>query len=87
MLPSPPRADVSRAWTWTRYVFLTVGRIGSASRDVTQRVEYVDERDKVGMGARRMLPVTSSCLRYQILTCNVVSTAGRLPARVPRDAA
>ena len=29
------------------YVYLTVGRVGSASKDVTQNVEYVEERDKI----------------------------------------
>ena len=29
------------------YVFLTVGRVGSASKDVTQTVEYVEEQDKM----------------------------------------
>jgi ATP-dependent RNA helicase DDX3X len=29
------------------YVFLAVGRVGSASRDVTQRIEWVDQNDKV----------------------------------------
>jgi ATP-dependent RNA helicase DDX3X len=29
------------------YVFLTVGRVGSASKDVTQLVEYVEDRDKL----------------------------------------
>ena len=29
------------------YVYLTVGRVGSASKDVTQHVEYVEERDKI----------------------------------------
>jgi len=29
------------------YVFLTVGRVGSASKDVTQTVEYVEEHDKM----------------------------------------
>ena len=29
------------------YVFLTVGRVGSASKDVTQTVEYVEDRDKM----------------------------------------
>ncbi|GBG30085.1 ATP-dependent RNA helicase DED1 [Hondaea fermentalgiana] len=28
------------------YVFLTVGRVGSAAADITQRVEYVDQADK-----------------------------------------
>jgi ATP-dependent RNA helicase DDX3X len=29
------------------YIFLTVGRVGSASKDVTQTVEYVEEQDKM----------------------------------------
>jgi ATP-dependent RNA helicase DDX3X len=29
------------------YIFLTVGRVGSASRDVTQTIEYVENRDKL----------------------------------------
>jgi ATP-dependent RNA helicase DDX3X len=29
------------------YVFLTVGRVGSASKDVTQSIEYVEEKDKM----------------------------------------
>jgi len=29
------------------YVFLTVGRVGSASKDVTQTVEFVEEHDKM----------------------------------------
>ncbi|CAN0209470.1 unnamed protein product, partial [Phaeothamnion confervicola] len=29
------------------YVFLAVGRVGSASKDVIQKVEYVEDRDKV----------------------------------------
>lgn len=28
------------------YVFLTVGRVGSTSENITQRVEYVEDRDK-----------------------------------------
>jgi len=30
----------------TEYIFLAVGRVGSATENVTQKVEYVDERDK-----------------------------------------
>lgn len=30
-----------------QYVFLTVGRVGSASKDVTQAIEYVEEQDKM----------------------------------------
>lgn len=29
------------------YIFLTVGRVGSASKDVTQTVEFVETRDKI----------------------------------------
>ena len=29
------------------YVFLTVGRVGAASKDVTQTIEYVEEQDKM----------------------------------------
>lgn len=29
------------------YIFLTVGRVGSASRDVIQTIEYVENRDKL----------------------------------------
>jgi ATP-dependent RNA helicase DDX3X len=29
------------------YVYLTVGRVGSASKDVTQSVDYVEENDKM----------------------------------------
>ena len=29
------------------YIFLTVGRVGSASKDVEQTVEYVEENDKI----------------------------------------
>lgn len=29
------------------YVFLTVGRVGSACKDVTQSVEYVENNDKL----------------------------------------
>jgi len=28
------------------YIFLTVGRVGAASKDVTQKVEYINQRDK-----------------------------------------
>jgi ATP-dependent RNA helicase DDX3X len=29
------------------YVFLAVGRVGAASKDVTQRIEWVDQHDKI----------------------------------------
>jgi len=39
------------------YVFLTVGRVGSASADVTQTVEYVEEQDKLDALMRFLLTI------------------------------
>lgn len=39
------------------YIFLTVGRVGSASKDVTQTVEYVEEQDKMDTLMRFLLTV------------------------------
>ncbi|KAL3919027.1 MAG: hypothetical protein SGILL_003959, partial [Bacillariaceae sp.] len=39
------------------YIFLTVGRVGSASKDVTQTVEYVEERDKIDTLMRFLLTI------------------------------
>lgn len=39
------------------YVFLTVGRVGSASKDVTQTVEYVEEQDKMEALMRFLLTI------------------------------
>jgi ATP-dependent RNA helicase DDX3X len=39
------------------YIFLTVGRVGSASKDVTQTVEFVEERDKIDTLMRFLLTV------------------------------
>ena len=39
------------------YVFLTVGRVGSASKDVTQAVEYVEEQDKMDLLMKFLLTV------------------------------
>mmetsp|Transcript_589 Transcript_589/g.1395 ORF Transcript_589/g.1395 Transcript_589/m.1395 type:complete len:653 (+) Transcript_589:85-2043(+) len=39
------------------YVFLTVGRVGSASKDVTQTVEYVEDRDKLETLMRFLLTI------------------------------
>ena len=39
------------------YVFLTVGRVGSASKDVTQTVEYVEEQDKLETLMRFLLTI------------------------------
>jgi hypothetical protein len=30
-----------------QYIFLAVGRVGAAAKDVTQRVEWVEQHDKV----------------------------------------
>ena len=39
------------------YVFLTVGRVGSASKDVTQTIEYVEEQDKLNTLMRFLLTI------------------------------
>jgi ATP-dependent RNA helicase DDX3X len=39
------------------YIFLTVGRVGSASNDVTQTVEYVEEKDKIDHMMRFLLTI------------------------------
>ena len=39
------------------YIFLTVGRVGSASNDVTQTVEYVEEQDKIDHMMRFLLTI------------------------------
>ena len=39
------------------YIFLTVGRVGSASKDVTQTVEFVEERDKIDTLMRFLLTI------------------------------
>jgi len=39
------------------YIFLTVGRVGSASKDVTQTVEYVENNDKLDHLMRFLLTV------------------------------
>lgn len=39
------------------YIFLTVGRVGSASKDVTQTVEYVEERDKLDAVMKFLLTI------------------------------
>jgi ATP-dependent RNA helicase DDX3X len=39
------------------YVFLTVGRVGSASKDVTQTVEFVEEHDKLETLMRFLLTI------------------------------
>lgn len=39
------------------YIFLTVGRVGSASKDVTQTVEYVEENEKMDALMKFLLTV------------------------------
>ena len=39
------------------YIFLTVGRVGAASKDVTQTVEYVEERDKLDAVMKYLLTI------------------------------
>lgn len=44
------------------YIFLTVGRVGSASKDVTQSVEYVDNRDKMDVLMRFLLTLNEGLI-------------------------
>jgi len=39
------------------YIFLTVGRVGSASKDVTQTIEFVEERDKLNALMKFLLTI------------------------------
>merc|ERR1712078_832406 len=39
------------------YIFLTVGRVGSASKDVTQKIEYVEEHDKLNSLMKFLLTI------------------------------
>jgi ATP-dependent RNA helicase DDX3X len=39
------------------YIFLTVGRVGAASKDVTQTVEFVEENDKIDTLMRFLLTI------------------------------
>jgi len=39
------------------YIFLTVGRVGSASKDVTQKVEYIEENEKLDAVMKFLLTI------------------------------
>jgi ATP-dependent RNA helicase DDX3X len=39
------------------YIFLTVGRVGAASKDVTQTVEYVEQNDKINTLMRFLVTI------------------------------
>lgn len=39
------------------YIFLTVGRVGAASKDVSQTLEYVEEQDKLDFLMKFLLTV------------------------------
>merc|ERR1719432_664011 len=39
------------------YIFLTVGRVGSASKDVTQKIDYVEEHDKLNALMKFLLTI------------------------------
>ena len=43
----PPNIQRLASDFLTEYIFLTVGRVGAASKDVTQTVEYVEQNDKL----------------------------------------
>jgi ATP-dependent RNA helicase DDX3X len=44
------------------YIFLTVGRVGSASKDVTQTVEYVEENEKMDTLMRFLLTIENGLI-------------------------
>jgi ATP-dependent RNA helicase DDX3X len=44
------------------YVFLTVGRVGSASKDVTQTIEYVEEDDKMEALMKYLLTIENGLI-------------------------
>jgi ATP-dependent RNA helicase DDX3X len=53
----PPNIQRLASDFLTDYIFLTVGRVGSASKDVTQTVEYVEQNDKLETLMRFLLTV------------------------------
>ncbi len=53
----PPNIQRLAADFLLDYIFLTVGRVGSASKDVKQTVEYVDQRDKLDHLMRFLLTI------------------------------
>lgn len=53
----PPNIQRLASDFLTNYIFLTVGRVGSASKDVTQAVEYVDQRDKIDVLMKFLLTI------------------------------
>ena len=44
------------------YIFLTVGRVGSASKDVTQKIDYVEEQDKLEALMKYLLTVENGLI-------------------------
>jgi len=53
----PPNIQRLASDFLNNYIFLTVGRVGSASRDVSQEVEYVENNDKIEHIMRFLLTV------------------------------
>lgn len=53
------------------YIFLTVGRVGSASKDVTQTVEYVEGNDKVAHLMRFLLTIQEGLILIFVETKRV----------------
>merc|ERR1712176_383369 len=44
------------------YIFLTVGRVGSASKDVTQKVEYIEENEKLDAVMKFLLTIENGLI-------------------------
>jgi len=53
------------------YIFLTVGRVGSASKDVTQTVEYVEGNDKIAHLMRFLLTIQEGLILIFVETKRV----------------
>ena len=53
------------------YIFLTVGRVGSASKDVTQAIEYVESNDKVAHLMRFLLTIEEGLILIFVETKRV----------------
>jgi ATP-dependent RNA helicase DDX3X len=58
----PPNIQRLAADFLNEYIFLTVGRVGSASKDVTQTVEYVENQDKLEHLMRFLLTINDGLI-------------------------
>lgn len=58
----PPNIQRLASDFLTDYIFLTVGRVGAANKDVTQTVEYVETRDKIEHLMRFLLTINEGLI-------------------------